>query len=77
MENNENKLIETQDGGSGQPGRWKIDHTKCTGCEECVYACMRRLLKLVDKRIVILEETDCNQCGDCSRACISRAIILT
>lgn len=76
MKNNEGKTI-------GQPEQdmpktlWTIDYSKCTVCGECVDACKVRLLKIVDKRIVITSQINCNWCGDCADACASDAIVLT
>ena len=57
--------------------KWRIDYSLCNGCKECIYACDRGLLKLVNRKIVLIDEIACPQCGDCTRACGPRAITLT
>ncbi|WP_288735788.1 4Fe-4S dicluster domain-containing protein [uncultured Parabacteroides sp.] len=74
MKNNEGKTISE---GDGPKTMWTIDYKKCNVCGECVDACKVRLLKIVDKRIVITSQISCSWCGDCADACASDAIVLT
>lgn len=76
MENNEGRLVGSSE-GDGPKWLWTIDYDKCTVCGECVDACMRGLLKVEKKRIVITTQADCNWCGACGRVCASHAIELT
>ena len=71
------EILDNQKSDPRPVGRWIIYIDKCTGCGECVDACKVRLLKIVDKRIVITSQTTCNWCGDCADACASDAIVLT
>lgn len=76
MENKEGKtIVQTYD--EMPKTLWTIDYKKCTVCGECVDACMRGLLKVKEKRIIMTSQIDCNWCGDCSDICASRAIVLT
>ena len=56
---------------------WTIDYSKCTVCGECVVACQFGLLRVKDKRIIIISQTGCIWCGNCADACASDAIELT
>lgn len=76
MKNNEGKIMNVTE-GDGPKFMWTIDYKKCTVCGECVDACLRGILSVKDKRIVITSQTDCNWCGDCASACASDTIVLT
>lgn len=56
--------------------KWTINHDLCNGCGECVDACLRSLLIIVKKKVIIKDETVCPECSDCSMACVTRAITL-
>lgn len=75
MKNNEEKTVESSE--MGPKMKWTIDYSKCNVCGECIDACKRGLLKIKDKRIIIINQYDCNWCGDCASVCASDAIDLT
>lgn len=78
MENSVGKNLREKETDPDMPVTlWTIDRSKCNVCGECVDACLRGLLKVVDKRIIITSQIDCNWCGDCAGACASDAIELT
>lgn len=74
MESNKGKTL---DEGDGPIMKWIIDYKKCNVCGECVDACLRGLLDIKDKKIIIINQYDCNWCGDCANACASDAIEFT
>lgn len=76
MENKEGKTVVLTDDEMPKT-MWTIDQKKCTVCGECIDACMRGILKVKNKTIIITSQTDCNWCGDCAGVCASRAIVLT
>lgn len=76
MENNEGKILEQTEQDIPKT-LWTIDDSKCNVCGECVDACLRGILKVKDKRIIITSQLSCNWCGDCANACASDAIVLT
>lgn len=76
MKNNEGKTV-GQSEQDDPKTLWTIDRSKCNVCGECVDACKRGLLKVVEKRIIMTSQIDCNWCGDCANACASDAIELT
>lgn len=55
--------------------RIEVDAEKCTGCGECVKACMFKQMEVVDKRAVIGEE--CKGCGRCAMVCKQDAVRVT
>ncbi|MBM3132408.1 MAG: 4Fe-4S dicluster domain-containing protein, partial [Chloroflexi bacterium] len=48
----------------------KLDHSQCTGCEECLRHCPGGIKKAED----IGNGTDCTQCAKCVEACPSEAL---
>ena len=75
MENNETKPTEASE--KKPLTRWTINRDLCTGCGECVDACLRSLLVIEKRKVVMTNEKLCSQCGDCMMACTTRAIVLT
>lgn len=53
-----------------------IDYTKCKApeCMKCVNVCPKKVLKLEDNRIKIVNEMECNLCRQCVRVCPEGAI---
>lgn len=54
--------------------RWIINPDLCTGCGECVDACLHSLLVIVKKKVILKDETVCPECGDCAGVCVTKAI---
>ncbi|MDH3892555.1 MAG: 4Fe-4S binding protein [candidate division Zixibacteria bacterium] len=55
------------------PGRIRIDHEKCTGCEDCYDASPCPTIQpLVEQNMKALP--DCTSCGECATACHEDAI---
>jgi uncharacterized Fe-S center protein len=53
--------------------RAEIDLAKCTGCGECVDACLFGALSIVQEK-VRRDEEKCNNCNDCFSACPQEAL---
>ena len=53
-----------------------IDREKCTGCGECVRACLTGALKIVDGKSRLVDERLCDGFGSCIAACKYNAIRL-
>jgi len=49
---------------------WKL----CDGCSECVKACPKEILKVVEKKVIVKDITLCNMCKACMEACPSKAV---
>lgn len=69
-----NASLGTPNEESGQLRSWNVDLKKCTGCEECVYACLRELLYFKNNTLYIKNDQLCNGCGDCAAVCAYHAI---
>jgi polyferredoxin len=55
------------------PGRVRVDHSRCTQCNECVEASpCPTIAKLIDEKT--RSAPDCTSCGECLRACKQNAI---
>lgn len=55
-------------------GRFTLDPSKCSNCQECIDACLRVLLVFEDNRVVMTDTNLCNQCERCLDVCPTRAI---
>lgn len=53
-----------------------IDEDKCTGCGNCVKACLTGALKIVDGKAKLIDERLCDGFGSCIAACPYNAIRL-
>lgn len=53
----------------------KIDHDKCTGCEDCVEACPPEVISMINAKAKI-DEALCEECGACVAECPEHAIYL-
>ncbi|MBN1996179.1 4Fe-4S binding protein [candidate division KSB1 bacterium] len=47
---------------------------KCTGCGVCTLVCPQQILKLQDKKILVIDKDGCMECGACQRNCEFDAI---
>ncbi len=63
-------------------GELVIDKTKCKGCELCVAACPKNLLKIVEdlesKNGMVIElqnQESCIGCAICAKSCPDYAIV--
>lgn len=55
------------------PGRVRVDHSRCTQCNECVEASpCPTIAKLIDEKTK--SAPDCTSCGECLKACKQDAI---
>ncbi len=46
-----------------------IDSDRCTGCGDCVDACLTGALQLVDDKAKLIDEKSCDGFGSCIAAC--------
>ena len=53
-----------------------IDGRVCTGCGECVDACVTGVLGIVRGQSTIIRPELCSYCGDCEEACSNEGIAL-
>ncbi len=53
-----------------------VNSDKCTGCGDCVDACLTGALKLVDGKAKLIDEKICDGFGSCIAACQHDAIRL-
>ncbi|MGC8849943.1 MAG: ATP-binding protein [Candidatus Bathyarchaeia archaeon] len=53
-----------------------IDASRCTGCRNCVDACLTGALKIVDGKSKLVNERLCDGFGSCIAACPNDAIKL-
>jgi len=51
-----------------------VDNEKCTGCANCLNACLGDCWTLVDKKAMIKHLTTCLECGSCWYVCPTDAI---
>jgi|GEM_PF-821819 len=54
---------------------FKIDQSKCVGCQKCIEACPSSAIKIVNKKVEI-NQVKCRECGICSRVCPENAIYI-
>jgi len=53
-----------------------VDQNKCTGCGNCVKACLTGALQLVDGKAMLIDEKRCDGFGSCIAVCPNNAISL-
>ena len=53
-----------------------IDQDKCTGCGNCVKACLTGALQLIDGKARLVDERRCDGFGSCIAVCPNNAIRL-
>jgi len=53
-----------------------IDTTRCTGCGNCVKACLTGALQIVNGKAKLVDERLCDGFGSCIAACQNNAIKL-
>ena len=53
-----------------------IDASKCTGCGDCVKACLTGALEIVDGKSKLVNERLCDGFGSCIAVCPNNAIKL-
>ena len=53
-----------------------VDSDRCTGCGDCVDACLTGALQLVDEKANLIDEKSCDGFGSCIAACQHDAISL-
>jgi len=52
----------------------KLIDEKCTGCGICINVCPHNVLKVENKKAVIIDKDMCMECGACSKNCPFNAI---
>jgi NAD-dependent dihydropyrimidine dehydrogenase PreA subunit len=52
------------------------NNDKCTGCKVCVYVCPQKILKVVDKKMQVIDESRCMGCFGCEDECKEGAVRL-
>jgi NAD-dependent dihydropyrimidine dehydrogenase PreA subunit len=52
----------------------RIETDKCTGCSVCTSVCPRNVLKVIDRKAVIINRDSCIECGACVNNCLFEAI---
>jgi NAD-dependent dihydropyrimidine dehydrogenase PreA subunit len=55
---------------------FRVDEALCTGCGKCVKACPMKILKIKEKKCVMVKEFMCLECGTCMRKCPEKAIMI-
>jgi DNA-directed RNA polymerase subunit D len=55
----------------------EIDQKACNACGECVKACPKNILELVDGKIRVKDITLCTMCKGCVEECPKEAVKLT
>jgi ferredoxin len=53
-----------------------VDEKRCTGCGNCVKACLTGALQLVDGKSRLIDERRCDGFGSCIAVCPNNAISL-
>lgn len=52
----------------------KIDHEKCNLCINCIRTCPMQVFKVIDRKIVQLENEICIACRNCEVVCETGAL---
>jgi NAD-dependent dihydropyrimidine dehydrogenase PreA subunit len=52
----------------------ELDAAKCVGCTRCTQVCPHGVLKMEQKRVVIVDRDGCMECGACARNCPTDAL---
>ncbi len=52
----------------------EFDPKLCDACGECVKACPREILEVVDKKVRVTDLTRCIMCKACAETCHSKAV---
>ncbi len=47
---------------------------KCTGCGRCLEVCPHAVLKIEDRKVLIVDKDRCMECGACEKNCDFGAI---
>jgi heterodisulfide reductase subunit A-like polyferredoxin len=55
---------------------FSVDEALCTGCGKCVKACPMLILKIKEKKCIMVKEFMCLECGTCMRKCPEKAIMI-
>lgn len=55
---------------------FSVDEALCTGCGKCVKACPMLILKIENKKCIMVKEFMCLECGTCMRTCPEKAIMI-
>jgi ferredoxin len=53
-----------------------VDQNRCTGCGNCIKACLTGALQLVDGKSRLIDERRCDGFGSCIAVCPNNAISL-
>jgi NAD-dependent dihydropyrimidine dehydrogenase PreA subunit len=52
----------------------KIDHNKCNLCINCIRTCPMQVFKVIDKKVVQMENEICIACRNCEVVCETGAL---